>query len=178
MSKSLGNAIGITDPPEEIYGRTMSIPDESLPGWCALLARPAWDEVHALAERVEAGEGNPRDLKAALARRLVERFWGPEAARGAEEHFDRLFRRHETPEDMPEIDQVAGGPDGAELLDLLVSADFAASRSEAKRLIAQGGVRLDGARVSTADARVQPGEYVLQAGKRRFARIRVRPASD
>ena len=174
MSKSLDNAIGIIDPPEEIYGRTMSIPDSILPRWCELLARPGWEDVGALRTRVEAGEANPRDLKAALARRLVERFWGPEPAAEAEAGFDRLFRRHEVPEEMPELEVEANAKGGAPVIDLLCRAGFAASRSQAKRLVAQGGVRLDGERVAGVEARVGPGEYVLQAGKRRFVRIRVR----
>ncbi len=174
MSKSTGNAVGITDPPDEMYGRTMSIPDSVLPRWCDLLAPKDWEEVWTLRGRLDGGEGNPRDLKAALARRFVERFWGEEAASGAEAAFDRLFRRHEAPEDMPEIEVETGEPAGALIIDLLCRAEFAGSRSEAKRLLAQGGVRLDGERVRGAEARAAPGEYVLQAGKRRFARIRVR----
>jgi tyrosyl-tRNA synthetase len=174
MSKSLGNAIGLTDPPDEMYGRTMSIPDAVLLRWCRLLGRPDWADLWGLADRVEAGEGNPRDLKAVLARRLAERFWGADAAGEAEARFDRLFRRHETPEEMAQIEVCAPGPEGAPVLDLLLHAEFAASRGEAKRLIAQGGVRLGGARVGSAEARAEPGEHVLQAGKRRFVRVCVR----
>jgi tyrosyl-tRNA synthetase len=174
MSKSLGNAVGIADPPEEIYGKTMSISDAVLLQWCDLLARPGWTDVRELHRRVGAGKGNPRDLKAALARRLVERFWGAESAREAEERFDRLFRRRELPEGMPELElsPPAGGP--LFVVDVLREAGFASSRAEAKRLIAQGGVRLDGARVLSAESPVSPGEHVLQAGRRRFARLRVR----
>ncbi len=174
MSKSLGNAVGITDPPDEIYGRTMSIPDTILPRWCELLGRPEWSEVDALRKQVDEGRGNPRDLKGALARRLVERFWGSDAANAAEDRFDRLFRRHEAPDDMPEIEVALSGGEGIPVVDLLTRAEFAASRGEGKRLIAQGGVRLDGKPVDSAEAQVEPGQYVLQAGKRRFARIRVR----
>jgi tyrosyl-tRNA synthetase len=176
MSKTAGNAIGINDPPDEIYGRTMSIPDSILPRWCAFLARSEWSEITSLHAEVEAGRGNPRDLKAALGRRLVERFWDESAARAAEERFDRLFRRHEAPEEMPEIEVSPTDPAGVSVLDLLTSAEFAPSRAQAKRLIAQGGVRLDGEPVESADQRLQPGEYVLQAGKRRFVRVRVRAA--
>ena len=174
MSKTLGNAVGITDPPDEIYGRTMSIPDTILPRWCELLGRPEWSEVDALRKQLDAGRGNPRDLKGALARRLVERFWGSDAANAAEDRFDRLFRRHEAPDDMPEIEVALSGGEGIPVVDLLTRAEFAASRGEGKRLIAQGGVRLDGKPVDSAEAQVEPGQYVLQAGKRRFARIRVR----
>jgi tyrosyl-tRNA synthetase len=173
MSKSLGNAVGITEPSEEIYGKTMSIPDALLPGWCELLARPGWEDVLELLVGVERGENNPRDLKAALARRLVERFWGADAAGEAEARFDRLFRRHEAPDEMPEIGLQGSAEEGAGVVDVLQKAGFVGSRSEAKRLIAQGGVRLDGERISTVDFRVPPGDHVLQAGKRRFVRVRV-----
>jgi tyrosyl-tRNA synthetase len=174
MSKSLGNAVGITDSPDEIYGRTMSIPDAILPRWCELLGRPEWSEMHSLREEVQTAKGNPRDLKAALARRLVERFRGATAALAAEERFVRMFRDHEAPDDMPEIEVSLAGGEGIPVVDLLTRAEFAASRGEGKRLIAQGGVRLDGQPVESPEARVEPGQYVLQAGKRRFARIRVR----
>jgi tyrosyl-tRNA synthetase len=174
MSKSLGNAVGITDPADEMYGRTMSIPDSILARWCDLLAPRDWEEVWSLRGRFDAGDANPRDLKAALARRFVARFWGEEAAEEAEAGFDRMFRRHEAPDDMPELEVEASEEGGALVIELLCRAEFASSRSEAKRLLAQGGVRLDGERVRGAEARVAPGDHVLQAGKRRYARIRVR----
>jgi tyrosyl-tRNA synthetase len=174
MSKSLGNAVGITDPPDEIYGRTMSIPDAILSRWCDLLGRPEWSEVLTLQQQVRAEKANPRDLKAALAKRLVERFWGAEAGRAAADRFDRLFRLHEAPDDMPEIEVSLSGVEEMPVVDLVTRAGFAASRAEAKRLIAQRGVRLDGEPIDSSEIRVGPGQYVLQAGKRRFARVRVR----
>jgi tyrosyl-tRNA synthetase len=174
MSKSLGNAVGITDPPDEIYGRTMSIPDAILSRWCDLLGRPEWSEVLTLQQQVKAEKANPRDLKAALAKRLVERFWGAEAGRAAADRFDRLFRLHEAPDDMPEIEVSLSGVEEMPVVDLVTRAGFAASRAEAKRLIAQRGVRLDGEPIDSSEIRVGPGQYVLQAGKRRFARVRVR----
>jgi tyrosyl-tRNA synthetase len=131
MSKSLGNYVGITDPPEEMYGKIMSVPDAALPEWYRLL----------LDEDVPAGLG-PRDAKRALARRLVARFASEEAAREAEAHFDRVFVDHRAPEDVPEV--VFSPTDGAVHLPALVAAAFGGSRSEARRLVAQGGVKVDG----------------------------------
>ena len=172
MSKSLGNAIGIHEPPNEIYGKTMSIPDALLTRWVELLARSEW----GLAERVtamKAGKENPRNVKAALAAKLVERYHGDAAAREAEAHFDRVFRQHKAPEDIPAVDVPANDPKGARLVDVLVTAGFATSRSEARRLIGQGGVRVHEERMTDLEAVLPIGEHLLQAGKRRFARVRV-----
>jgi tyrosyl-tRNA synthetase len=166
MSKSLGNAVGIRDAPQEMYGKVMSISDALLPRWIQLLARPEW----ALGAVASA---NPRDLKAALARRLVERFHGAEAGKAAEAHFDRVFRQHRPPSDLEALEVAALGPKGCDIVSVLVSAGFAASRGEGRRLVQQGGVRLDEKRIEAADHWVAPGEHVLQAGKRRFARIRI-----
>lgn len=167
MSKSLGNAIGLREEPEEMYGKTMSIPDQMLPRWIELL-RPCG---------VESG-GNPRDEKASLARQLVARFHGPEAAERAEEHFDRVFRKGGVPEQVKTREVVASDPQGIEIIDVILGASFARSRSEARRLVGQGGVRVDGERVAEADTRFGPGELLLQVGKRRFARIRVLPGAS
>ncbi len=172
MSKSLGNAIGIRDAPEEMYGKTMSIPDTLLLRWVDLLGRS-----HAtVRERMAQVEGaaNPRDRKAALARALVERFHGGEAALRAEEHFDRVFRRHQAPDDVPRVECLAAGERGLPLVDALISAGLAASKSEARRLIGQGGVRIGEQRAEAPDAWLAEGEHLLQAGKRRFARVVVK----
>jgi tyrosyl-tRNA synthetase len=161
MSKSLGNYVGVTDPPEEMYGKILSLPDAALGEWYRLL----------LDEEVPAG-ATPRDAKRALARRIVARFWSEEAAREAEAHFDQVFVDREIPEDVPEV---AFAPaDGTVHLPALVAAAFGGSRSEARRLVAQGGVKVDGEPVSALD--VPPDAVdgrVLQAGKRRFARVRL-----
>ena len=165
MSKSLGNAIGFRDPAEEIYGRVMSIPDSLLPRWVRLLP---WTGLSGA-----DGHEHPRDLKAALARQIVERFRGAEAARGAEAYFDRLFRQHAAPEDLPEVSLSCSDPGGIRIGELLRSLGFASSSAEAKRLVAQGGVRLDSARLDDVGATVPHGEHLLQVGKRRFARVRI-----
>ncbi len=174
MSKSLDNAVGVCEPPHEIFGKTMSIPDWTLLHWVRLLAEPD-PELEKLHQGVESGEGNPRDLKVALARQLTRRFHGEPAAAEAEVHFDQVFRQHQPPQDVPELGVASSGPEGVELLQILLAAGFAPSRSEARRLIRQGGVRLDQTRVEEPDRTVAPGCYLIQVGKRRFARVRVTP---
>ncbi len=169
MSKSLDNAIGVCDRPEEIYGKTMSIPDSCLAHWVELLQPCAAGDVSG---------GNPRDVKARLARHLVGRLHGPEAAERAESHFDRVFRQGGVPEEIETCELRASDPQGAEIIEVILAASFAGSRSAARRLVGQGGVRIDGERVSAPGARLERGEYLLQVGKRRFARIRVLPGGS
>jgi tyrosyl-tRNA synthetase len=159
MSKSFGNDIGITAPPEEMYGRTLSIPDASLASWYDLL----------LGGAPPAGVG-ARDAKRALARELVTRFHGADAAAAAEAGFDRVFVARELPEEIAEAVIADGGP--VHLPGLLVDL-FGGSRSDARRKIAQGGVRLDGEPVTELD--LAPSALdgrVLQVGKRQFRRLR------
>jgi tyrosyl-tRNA synthetase len=162
MSKSLGNHVGITEPPDEMYGKTLSIPDSALASWYSLL----------LGRPVPPDE-SPRDAKRALARELVARFHGEEAAAEAEAAFDRVHVARELPESIEEA--VVPASDGAGVhLPELVSALFGGSRSEARRKIAQGGVRLDGEPVSELDLPADALDgRVLQVGKRQFRRLRV-----
>jgi tyrosyl-tRNA synthetase len=164
MSKSYGNYIGVTEPAEEMYGKTLRIPDESLELWYSLLLGGA-----------PPAELGPRDAKHALARALVQRFHGPDAAQAAAEHFDRVIVQHGIPEDVPEVDFAA--PDGPVHLPALIAAAFGVSTSEGRRALAQGGVKIDGVAVSNGSLDVDAGEIdgkVLQLGKRRFARVNVR----
>jgi tyrosyl-tRNA synthetase len=163
MSKSLGNDIGVTDPPEEIYGRTLSLPDSALASWYELL----------LGAQPPAGMA-PRDAKRALARALVARFAGEETAAAAEEHFDRVFVRHEVPEDVPDVAVAVSG--GEVHLPALLAQAFGVSRSDARRQLAAGGVRIDGEPFDATAVDVPADRVdgrVLQLGKRRFARVRV-----
>ena len=162
MSKSYGNYIGVSEPPEEMYGKTLSIPDESLPSWYGLLfgGEPPADL-------------GPRDAKRELARRLVARFHGPQAASAAEEAFDRQFVRHETPEDVPEFEW-----ERSERVHLpaLLGGAFGISTSEARRMIAQGALKIDGQALSDGRLDRPAAELdgkVIQLGRRRFARVRL-----
>jgi tyrosyl-tRNA synthetase len=157
MSSSVGNNVPLTAAPEEMFGRTMRIPDSQLEEWWALVAeRPVPD-------------GDPMEAKLELARFIVARSHGEEAARAAEEHFDRVVRRHEAPEEVPEHPLPTADP--VHLPALLADA-FGLSRSEGRRLIAEGGVKLDGDPVSELDIpRERLAGAMLQAGKRRFVRL-------
>ena len=157
MSSSVGNNIPLTAPPEEMFGRTMRIPDSQLEEWWSLVAeRPV-------------SKGDPMTAKLELARLIVERSHGEEAAREAEAHFDRVVRNRELPEQVPERPLPAGDP--VHLPALLADA-FSLSTSEARRLISQGAVKLDGDSVSELDLpRDRLAGAVLQAGKRRFVRL-------
>jgi tyrosyl-tRNA synthetase len=158
MSSSVGNNIPLTAPPEEMFGRTMRIPDEMLADWWTLVA-----------DRDPPG-GDPMTSKLALARWIVARSHGEEAADAAEAHFTRVVRHGEAPEEVEEVALPAGDP--VHLPALLVAALGVASTSEARRLIAQGGVKLDGEAVTELDLpRADLDGKLLQAGKRRFARL-------
>ncbi len=161
MSKSVGNHIGITEPPGEMYGKTLSVPDSALPEWYTLL----------LGQSVPA-DVSARDAKRALGRAIVQRFHGAAAAEEAEAGFDRLFIAGELPDDIEEA--VVAAANGAVHLPELIASLFGGSRSEARRAIAQGGVKLDGAPVSALDLPASELDgRVLQVGKRRFRRLRV-----
>ncbi|MCY0884481.1 MAG: tyrosine--tRNA ligase [Firmicutes bacterium] len=166
MGKSLGNYIGISEPPEEIYGKTMSIPDSLIERWGVLLL--GWDAAEVRA-RLAAGT-NPRDLKAELARALVARFWNPAAAEAAEAAFNRTFRERQVPEDAPRV-PLPSDPWQGPALDLVARLPGIPSRSEARRLLQQGAVVVDGERLGDgATVTVRAGSWV-RVGKRRFFRL-------
>jgi tyrosyl-tRNA synthetase len=162
MSKSLGNYIGINEAPEQIYGKTMSIPDPLIEKYLRLISGLSPSEIEATLKL------KPRDAKAALARQLVKRLHGAEAAARAEADFDVKFRKRDVPEEMP--DKVISDPQ--DLVGTLVEMEFAKSRGDAKRLVDQGGVRINGDKVGEG-AVLKDGD-VLQAGKRNFVRIRLK----
>jgi tyrosyl-tRNA synthetase len=161
MSASLGNYIGLAEPPEEQFGKTMRISDELLPDYYRLVMESNEDPA-----RME-----PMEAKLALARFIVRRSHGEEAAAQAEAHFTRVVREGQAPEEVPEVEVPAGDP--VHLPALLVGLFHIPSTSEARRLIAQGGVKLDGAVVRDLDVpRAALGGALLQAGKRQFVRFR------
>jgi len=169
MSKSLGNYIGINEPPEEIYGKTMSIPDFLIYPYFELATDVDSSELAEIKRSLEDPEVNPMDLKRRLARRLVAMYHGEEAAKRAEEAFDKVFRRREVPDEVPEY---VLNQDRIWIVRLLTSSGLASSNSEARRLIAQGGVYIDGRRVTDPNLEVEfKGGEVVKVGKRRFLRV-------
>jgi len=172
MSKSLGNYIGITDPPEEMFGKVMSISDDLMWRYLELLSFRPLDEIEAWRRAVVEG-ANPRDVKFHLGEELVERFHGAAAARRAREAFISRFQRGVLPEDVPEV-VVYADADGLPIANLLKDAALAPSTSEGLRLIKQGAVRLDGERLEDPRRRCEIGSrQLVQVGKRRLARVSV-----
>jgi tyrosyl-tRNA synthetase len=174
MSKSLGNYIGITEPPREIYGKIMSISDALMLRYYELLSDIDSKILEEQKQGMAEGKINPRDLKMALARELVARFHNAEAALEAEAEFRRVFQAGGLPDVVSEPQIRLSRQDGDQMwiVPLLVQARLAASGSEARRLIQQGAVRVDGERISDVNARLPAGvPHLLQVGRRRFARI-------
>jgi tyrosyl-tRNA synthetase len=172
MSKSLGNYIGITEPASEIFGKAMSISDTLMWRYYELVSFRSEAEVAKLRAEVEAGR-NPRDAKVMLAEEITSRFHGVAAGARAREEFDARFRQGAMPEDMPEV-SVATSGEPIRITQVLKETGLTASISEAMRMIDQGGVKIDGERVSDKAATMPPGgAAVLQVGKRKFARVRL-----
>jgi tyrosyl-tRNA synthetase len=169
MSKSLGNYVGITEPPDEIFGKLMSISDTLMWRYIELLSFQPTEVVHRWRAEIEGGR-NPRDVKVTFAKEIVERFHDKPAAEKAEADFDARFREGALPEDMPEV-TVQAGPDGLAIPQVLKQAGLTPSTSEALRMIDQGGVRIDGERAGDKALKLAAGTYVLQVGKRKFARV-------
>jgi len=173
MSKSLGNYVAVQDPPEEMFGKLMSVSDPLMWRYWTLLTDLDPGEVASLQKSVTSGVRHPMDAKFSLARTITADFHGPQAASDAEARFRTVHQRRETPEDVAEITLPASA-EPPQLVRLLVSAGLSPSNSEARRLLQQGGVRLDGEAVSDPFATVAAGSgssYLVQVGKRRFARI-------
>jgi tyrosyl-tRNA synthetase len=171
MSKSLGNYIGITDSPDDMFGKLMSVSDELMWRYFELLSFRPLAAIAALRDRIAQG-GNPRDVKFELAQELVARFHDADAAARAQASFVDRFRNNEAPEDMPEIALACGPAGQLGIGHVLQQAGLVASTSEAFRMITQGAVRLDGERLSDKGLELPAGgAFVLQVGKRRFARV-------
>lgn len=170
MSKSLGNYIGITDAPNDMFGKIMSISDELMWRYFDLLSFKPTEQINELKQQVEQG-ANPRDIKIALAQEIIERFHSAEAAQGALQDFIQRFQKNAIPDEMPEL-SLSLGDEGLPIGNVLKDADLVASTSEAMRMIKQGAVKMDGEKI-TDNRQIfnQPMEAVFQVGKRKFARI-------
>ena len=169
MSKSLGNYIGVTEAPSEMFGKIMSISDELMWDWYNLLSFRPLTEIAQLKAEVEAGK-NPRDVKILLAKEIIARFHNEDAANAAEQEFINRFQKGAMPDEMPEF--TFEGEIG--LATLLKEAGLVPSTSEAIRSAQQGGVKIDGEKVEDVKQTAQKGTFVYQVGKRKFARITVK----
>jgi tyrosyl-tRNA synthetase len=170
MSQSVGNYISVKDEPAEMFGKTMSIPDQAMEQWLHLAAGMATADVVKVAAALADGSLHPGDTKRRLAREVVTLYWGEEAAQRAEAEFDRLFRDHGAPDEIAE--HAVPDEDPVWLPGLLHAAALVSSNSEGRRMLAQGAVKLDGSRLSEESvARAALPGAVLQVGKRRFVRL-------
>lgn len=169
MSKSKGNYIGVTEPPGEMFGKVMSIPDMLLENYFTLLTDTPMDRI---AELVDANKTHPRDAKVELGKTIVAEFHSPEAADKAAAEFEKVFAKKDLPSDMPQI-QVS--PEHINIVELIMTAGFAESKSKARRLVSQKAVSIDGRKVTDIEENITPFDgMVLKVGKRRFGRISVK----
>ena len=172
MSKSLGNYIGINEPPQEIFGKVMSITDDLMWRYYELCTDLPLSEIASLREHANGGQRNPRDIKADLAKRIVADFYSEAEARKAEEEFNAMFRNKQAPETVEEREVSSGQ---WKLPKLLVELALVPSMAEARRLIEQGGVYVDSERRTQSDFELSLGKdhaFLIQVGKRRFVRVR------
>lgn len=179
MSKSLGNSIGILEPPHEQFGKVMSIPDSAMLSYYRLATDLPLEEIAEVERRLENGDLHPMDAKLRLAREIVTMYHNPEAARAAEEAFLRIFRERELPEEIPDLlipsEMLKEG--NLWIVRLLTHAKFASSHREARQLVEQGAVSLDERRILDPNLDFVPQEgMILRVGKRRFARLRLEQA--
>ena len=169
MSKSLGNAIPIDTTPEDMYGKLMSIPDFAMRTYFDLLTRFHPDEIERIFRELQGGARHPRDVKMVLAREVTSIFFDDAAAAEAEAYFVRVYQQRERPEEMPTYEL----REPKNIIDLMTELNVVKSRSEARRLIRQGGVRLDGERITQFDFAVEPrGTRVLRVGKHTFVALK------
>ncbi len=170
MSKSLGNYIGITEPANDIYGKVLSLSDDLMFRYYDLLSDLRVEEIAALKKQMEAGEIHPKEVKKQLARELTARFYSSDEALKAEEHFEKVFRKKEVPDDIPEVSIT--GEEDIWLPQLLVDTGLVKSTSEGRRMLKQNAVSLDGEKVTDMNRSVAPrGELLIKVGKRRFSKV-------
>jgi tyrosyl-tRNA synthetase len=168
MSKSTGNVIPINTTPADMYGKVMSLPDFAMPIYFKLISRYPPAQVAEIEKALAEGTRHPRDLKMELAREIVGIYYGDEHQAEAEEQFKRVFQRGDAPEEMPVL-AYTGSP---LLIEFMAQHNLAASKGEARRLVQQNGVRLDGITVTDTQARLDVEDGVLQVGKRKFVRVK------
>lgn len=170
MSKSLGNYVGITQKPKEMFGRLLSISDSLMWRYYELLSAKSLQEIVELKEGVEKGSLHPKAVKENLALEIITRYYNKESAEAAREEFIKVFSKDELPSDMPTFEKNAG----IWIAQLMNECALSTSSSEALRLIKQGGVKINGERLTDTKLNLEAGEYVIQAGKRKFARILIK----
>jgi len=170
MSKSLGNYIGITEPPQDMFGKLMSVSDDLMFRYFELLSSLGLDEIKGLKDGIADGRLHPKDVKTQLARELVERFHSDQAAGAAKAGFEAQFSRGEVPDDIPEFN-LSSDEKTIYLPRVLKEAGLVASTSDARRLIKQGAVSIDGTKVLSEEIKVRAPQAVLKVGKRRFLRV-------
>jgi len=176
MSKSLGNYIGVNEPPKEMFGKIMSIPDELMWRYFSLVLCRTESEVAALRKEMETGTRHPRDVKDELARDVVATFYGKDAAKAASEEFSRVFSEHKLPDEIPIVNVPAADLKNGKMriIALLVSAGLAESNSAARRLVQQGAVKIEGQKIMGVDTEIPVVDgNILQAGKRGIVRIKI-----
>ncbi len=167
MSKSLGNTIDLKADPRDMYGKVMSLTDEMLITYFSCVTDVSDAEIAEMTRALESHSVNPRDLKMRLGREIVAQFHGADAARAAEAEFVRVFQQRELPTELPTFTLAQPMP----IIDLLVAANLAASRSDARRLVQQGGVKLNDAVIDKVDAVIPANQAVLRVGRRKFVRL-------
>jgi len=173
MSKTFDNYIGISEPPDEIYGKTMSIPDTLIYKYFELVTNVSKEELNLIKQQISDPSINPRDLKRKLARTIVGQYYSAEAALQAEENFDKIFVRKETPDDVTDV--FVDKEITSNIISLLRNVGAAPSNSEARRLIEQGGVSINGEKILDVNSPIQiKNESILKVGKRKFYRIRIK----
>ena len=170
MSKSLGNYVGITQEPKEMFGRLLSISDSLMWRYYELLSTKSLQEIAELKEGVEKGSLHPKAVKENLALEIITRYYNQESAEAAREEFIKVFSKDELPSDMPTFEKNVG----IWIAQLMNECALSTSSSEALRLIKQGGVKINGERLTDTKLNLEAGEYVIQAGKRKFARILIK----
>lgn len=170
MSKSLGNYIGIDEAPDQTFGKVMSIPDELILSYFTLVTDVSLEELQSIKTKLADEKVNPMELKKYLGRTIVRMYHGEESSHFAQAAFEKVFSKGETPDEMPEF-TISDSP--VRIDDLLIATETAASKNEARRLIKQGGVSIDGEKITDPFAEITvTGEQVLKVGKRKFAKIK------